>query len=143
VISALKALLSGMSAHGGIDNRSEMTMRARTWVGWGGMMILTLFVTSCATWPRLYLKEATGHATPAEVAERLGPPQTTWDLKTGATLWTYRYGVPQASDWGGITIVGPGVTFGKGSPCMEYVLRFDRQHVLQAWMRQECRADSS
>jgi hypothetical protein len=117
-------------------------MGARTQVRWGGVIVLALFVTSC-TWQRAYLKEAVGHATQGEVAERLGPPQTTWHLTTGETLWTYQYGMSQASEWGGVTIVGPGVTFGRGSPCTEYVLLFDERQILRAWMRQECKPGSS
>jgi hypothetical protein len=116
-------------------------MTARTWVYCGGFILLALFATACGPWQRTYLKEAAGSATQAEVAERLGPPHTRWDLTTGETLWTYQYGVPKASDWGGITIVGPALTFGKGSPCTEYVLLFDRQQILRAWMRQDCQPD--
>lgn len=61
---------------------------------------------------------------------------------TGETLWTYQYGIPKASGWGGVTVVGPALTFGKGSPCTEYVLLFDRQQILRAWMRQDCRPDA-
>ncbi len=111
-------------------------------VRWGGLILLTLFITACAAWQCTYLKEATGSATQAEVAERLGPPQTSWDLMTGETLWIYQYGIPKASDWGGVTIVGPALTSGKGPRCTEYVLLFDRQQILRAWMRQDCRPDA-
>lgn len=116
-------------------------MKALPWVRWGSAMLLALFLTSC-TGQRTYLRGAAGHATQAEVAEHLGPPQATWHLDTGDTLWTYQYGAPRASAWGGITIVGPGLTFGKGSPCSEYVLRFDQDDILHTWRRQECKPDS-
>lgn len=51
-------------------------MSVSAWVRWGGLILLTLFITACAAWQSTYLKEATGSATQAEVAERLGPPQT-------------------------------------------------------------------
>jgi hypothetical protein len=113
-------------------------MKPRTWPQRGSLALLVLVLSACA-WQRSYLQGAVDRATQAEVAERLGPPHAAWTLTTGETLWTYQYGVPRASEWGGVTIVGPGLTFGSGSACTEYVLLFDRQQMLRAWLRQACR----
>ena len=104
-----------------------------------GLALVVLALTSCASWQAQYLKAAANHATLAEVEQHLGRPHSTWTLHTGETLWTYQSGLPSATNTGGITIVGPGWVIGRRSDCTEYVLLFDPQQILRAWMRQPCR----
>jgi hypothetical protein len=109
------------------------------WQPWLGSIFVALALTSCASWQAKYLKEAANHATSEEVENHLGRPHSTWDLRTGETLWTYQSGVPSETDTGGVTIVGPGWVIGRRSDCTEYVLLFDQQKILRAWMRQPCK----
>jgi hypothetical protein len=110
----------------------------RTWKTWVSLVFVTLASISCASWQAEYLKAAANHATMAEVENHLGRPHATWDLQTGEDLWTYESGVLSGTDPGGITIVGPGWVLGKRSACTEYVLLFDQQKILRAWMQQPC-----
>jgi hypothetical protein len=100
-------------------------------------MMLTM--ASCASWQAQYLKGAANHATMDEVEKQLGRPHSTWELTTGEALWTYQSGVPSGTDWGGMTIVGPGWVIGRRSDCTQYVLLFDQQKILRAWMHQPCK----
>jgi hypothetical protein len=111
----------------------------KAWLKWGAAAFLVMTLASCASWQTHFLREATNHATQKEVAERLGAPQNTWPLATGETLWTYEHGFQTATESGGITIVGPDLTIGRSPSCTAYVLLFDQQQVLRAWMRQPCR----
>jgi hypothetical protein len=113
----------------------------RTWQIWVGLIFIVLALASCASWQAAYLKEAANHATMGEVENHLGQPHSTWDLRTGETLWTYQSGVSPGTDSGGVTIVGPGWVIGRRSDCTAYVLLFDQQKVLRAWMRQPCKPD--
>jgi hypothetical protein len=110
----------------------------KVWLRWGGAVCLLVPLASCASWPSGYLRQATNHATPGEVREHLGAPQDTWALATGETLWTYERGFQAGTESGGITIVGPGWTFGGSPGCTAHVLLFDQEKVLRAWMRQPC-----
>lgn len=127
----------GRKSRGGIE-KDEPVRSRRPWVS---LIFVAFALTSCASWQTEYLKEAANHATTAEVENRLGRPHSTWDLQTGETLWTYQSGVPSGTDAGGITIVGPGWAIGRRSDCTAYVLLFDQQKVLRAWMRQPCEPD--
>ena len=102
-------------------------------------MIVVLALTSCASWQTQYLKAAANHAILVEVENHLGRPHSTWELRTGETLWTYQSGLLSETNIGGVTIVGPGWVVGRRSDCTEYVLLFDQQKILRAWMRQPCR----
>jgi hypothetical protein len=106
-----------------------------------GSIVVAVALTSCASWQAQYLRGAANHATVEEVENHLGQPHSTWDLRTGETLWTYQSGVPSGANTGGVTIVGPGWVVGRRSDCTEYVLLFDQQKILRAWMRQPCLPD--
>lgn len=108
---------------------------------WAGLIVVALALASCAPWQAQYLKQAANQGTMEEVEDRLGRPHSTWDLRTGETLWAYQAGVPSGADAGGVTIVGPGWVVGRRSGCTEYVLLFDGQKILRAWMRQPCKSD--
>jgi hypothetical protein len=108
---------------------------------WGGLILVALILTSCASWQARYLKEAANQATMAEVENHLGQPHSTWELGTGETLWTYQAGVPSGTDSSGITIVGPSWVVGRRSDCTAYILLFDPQKILRTWMRQSCEPD--
>jgi hypothetical protein len=118
--------------------RSE---EVRTWQIGASAIFLVLVLTSCASWQAAYLKKATNQATMAEVEHHLGQPHSTWELRTGETLWTYQSGVPSGTDPSGVTIVGPDWVIGRRSDCTEYALLFDQQKVLRAWMQQPCQPD--
>jgi hypothetical protein len=111
----------------------------KAWQKWGSAAFLLMTLVSCASWQTQFLREATNHAMQKEVIERLGAPQDTWTLATGETLWTYEHGFQTGTESGGITIVGPDLTIGRSSSCTAYVLLFDQQQVLRAWMRQPCK----
>jgi hypothetical protein len=115
----------------------------KAWCQWAGAVCLLLTLASCASWHTRYLREATNHATQREVEAHLGSPQDTWALATGETLWTYERGFQAGTEGGGMTIVGPGWTIGRSPGCTAYTLRFDREEVLRAWMRQPCSPDLS
>jgi hypothetical protein len=106
-----------------------------------GPIFVALTLTSCASWQTQYLQGAANHATVEEVENHLGRPHATWKLRTGEALWTYQSGVPSEINTGGVTIVGPGWVIGRRSDCTEYVLLFDQEKILRAWMRQPCRPD--
>ena len=113
----------------------------RTWHRWGGPIVIVLTLSSCASWQAAYLKEAANQATMGEVESHLGRPHSTWDLRTGETLWTYQSAESAGTDAGGVTIIGPGWVIGRRSDCTEYVLLFDQQQILRAWMQQPCKLD--
>jgi hypothetical protein len=115
----------------------------RAWQTWVGLTVAALALTACAAWRAKYLKEAANHAAMDEVEKHLGRPHSTWDLRTGESLWTYQSGVPSGTDSAGITVVGPGWVIGRRSDCTEYVLLFDQQKILRAWVRQPCKAEGS
>jgi hypothetical protein len=96
---------------------------------------------SCASWQAQYLKEATNQATMETVEKHFGPPHASWELRTGESLWTYQSGVPSGTDTSGLTIVGPGWVVGKRVDCTQYVLLFDQQNILRAWMQQPCQPE--
>jgi len=102
---------------------------------------MALALSSCAAWQGQYLNAATNHASPVEVEDHLGRPHSIWELRTGETLWTYQSGLPSETTSSGVTMVGPGWVIGRRSDCTEYVLLFDQQATLRAWMRQPCRPD--
>jgi hypothetical protein len=129
--------MGGRKSRGRIEKDKPVRSR-RPWVS---LIFVAFALTSCASWQTEYLKEAANHATTAEVENRLGRAHSTWDLQTGETLWTYQSGVPSGTDTGGITVVGPGWVIGRRSDCTAYVLLFDQQKVLRAWMRQPCKPD--
>jgi hypothetical protein len=84
------------------------------------------------------VSEAANHATTEAVEKHLGRPHATWELRTGESLWTYQSGAPSATDTGGLTIVGPDWVLGRRSNCTQFVLLFDQQKILRAWMQQPC-----
>jgi hypothetical protein len=104
----------------------------------GILMATALAMASCASWHAQYLKGAVNHATMEAVEKHLGLPHATWELHTGESLWTYQSGVPSGTDAGGLTIVGPDWVLGRRSNCSQYVLLFDQQKILRAWMQQPC-----
>lgn len=110
----------------------------RTWKTWVSVVFVTFAGISCASWQAKYLKAAANHAAMADVENHLGRPQATWDLQTGEALWTYQSGVPSETGPSGITIIGPGWVLGKRSACTEYVLLFNQQKILRAWMPHPC-----
>ena len=101
----------------------------------GGLFLLTL---ACAppVWRVQYLSEQVNVATENQVRAKFGSPLATQRLGNGDTVWTYqvgknaRYGDPATYAEGGVLI-------GSGE-CVAYVLTFDAQRVLRAWLRQEC-----
>ncbi|MGH8070864.1 MAG: hypothetical protein ACRERE_37660 [Candidatus Entotheonellia bacterium] len=111
----------------------------RPWQTGTSLVFVALALAACASWQAKYLKEVANQATMQEVENHLGRPHSTWDLHTGETLWTYQSGVPSGGDTGGVTIVGPGWVVGRRSDCTEYVLLFDQQKILRAWMGQPCK----
>jgi hypothetical protein len=113
----------------------------RPWRGRGGLILVALTLTSCASMEARYLQEATNQATMAEVENHLGQAHSTWDLRTSETLWMYQSGVPSGTDSSGITIVGPDWVVGRRSDCTAYIMLFDQQKILRAWMRQSCEPD--
>jgi hypothetical protein len=85
----------------------------------GGIILIMLILTSCASWPDTYLKTATHHSTQDEVAKYLGPPHLTRELSTGESVWSY-----------GFTNTAGGIG------CTAYVLTFDREKILRDWQWQ-------
>jgi hypothetical protein len=116
---------------------------ARPWQTYSGLICMALVLTSCVSWQAQYLKVAAHHASQVEVENHLGRPHSIWELHTGETLWTYRSGLPSGPNTSGITVVGLGWVVGRRSDCSEYVLLFDQQQILRAWLQQPCRADRS
>ncbi|HSF31961.1 MAG TPA: hypothetical protein VLK82_15965 [Candidatus Tectomicrobia bacterium] len=109
-----------------------------SWRPWVGLVVVALALPSCASWQAKYLKTAANHGTMADVENHLGRPHASWDLQTGETLWTYQSGVPSGTAADGIAIVGPGWVIGRRVDCTQYVLLFDQQKVLRAWMQRPC-----
>jgi len=120
---------------------SHREKSVRPWQTCLGSFFVALALTSCASWQAQYLKAAANHATPVEVENHLGRPHSTWELRTGETLWTYQSGLSSETNTAGVTIVGPGWVIGRRSDCTEDVLLFDQQNILRAWMRQPCKLD--
>ena len=118
---------------------SHREKSVRAWQTCLGSIFVALALTSCASWQAQYLKAAANHATLVEVENHLGQPHSTWELRTGESLWTYQSGLLSGTNTGGVTIVGPGWVVGRRSDCTEYVLLFDQQKILRAWMRQPCK----
>jgi hypothetical protein len=110
---------------------------SRRWV-LGILMAMGLAMASCASWHAQYLKGAVNHATMEAVEKHLGQPHATWELHTGESLWTYQSGAPSGTDAGGLAIVGPDWVLGRRTNCSQYVLLFDQQKILRAWMQQPC-----
>jgi hypothetical protein len=85
------------------------------------MMGCTLFMAKETT----YLRSAQDRATQEEVQTRLGTPRLTASTTAGESLWVYE-----------VYEIAPGgqdTWSTRGSWCDEYVLTFDRQHVLRQW----------
>ena len=112
---------------------------SRRWV-LGILTAMALAMASCASWHAQYLKGAVDHATTEAVEKHLGRPHATWELHTGESLWTYQSGAPSGTDAGGLTIVGPDWVLGRRTNCSQYVLLFDQQKILRAWMQQPCQS---
>ena len=110
----------------------------RTLAMFGGLALIALALTSCATGQATYLEEATNRATQHEAAKRLGLPQLAWDLTTGETLWRYQSGFPSGAVASSISVAGPGWVIAGSSQCTEYVLLFDQEQVLRAWRERRC-----
>jgi hypothetical protein len=119
--------------------------RLVTWSCWG---LVVLILTSCASPQTRVLRAAVNHETQAVVAQHLGQPNEVWPLADGETLWSYRTDQSIWSYWhtgfgngsaAGLTVEGPGLTVLPGARCTEYVLRFDREQIVRAWIRQPCR----
>jgi len=111
----------------------------RPWQTGASLAFVAFALASCAPWQAKYLKKVANQATIQEVENHLGRPHSIWDLHTGETLWTYQSGVPSAGGTRGVTIVGPGWVVGRRSDCTEYVLLFDQQQILRAWMGRPCK----
>ncbi len=90
----------------------------KTRAAWGGLALILLMVTSCATRQERYLDRSVNQASQDAVAKEFGPPTQSQELTTGETVWGYRSN--------------------QGSRCKEYILTFDRQKVLRAWKEQKC-----
>jgi hypothetical protein len=116
---------------------SKESTLSRRWM-LGILMAMTLAMASCASWHAQYLKGAVDHAMMEAVEKHLGRPHATWELYTGESLWTYQSGVSSGTDAGGLTIVGPDWVLGRRTNCSQYVLLFDQQKILRAWMQQPC-----
>jgi hypothetical protein len=139
----MPGLLGEQRAAGSARERDKGTrQRAKSvsrWQNCAALVGVVLGLVSCTSWPATYLRQATRQASMAEVAHHLGPPQDTWNLHGGETLWTYRSGVPLRTEGAaGIRIVGPDWLIGRLSDCDAYVLLFDQHDLLQAWRRQAC-----
>jgi hypothetical protein len=111
------------------------------WWMLGISIAMALTMAACASWHTQYLKGAVNHATMEDVEKHLGRPHSTWELHTGESLWTYQSGVPSGTEAGGLTIVGPDWALGRRSNCSQYVLLFDQQKILRAWMQQPCQTE--
>ncbi len=71
----------------------------------------------------LYLRSAQGHASQADVKQRLGAPLVTTSGQAGESVWVYQVREEEpASRW-----------TSTGLWCDEYVLTFDPQAVLREW----------
>jgi hypothetical protein len=115
-------------------------------LGYWGVLLLVL--TSCASPQTRYLRQAVNHEPESVVVQHLGPPTAVWLLDDGETLWSYRADQCIWAYWhngfgdgrtAGLTVEGPQLTVLPGARCTEYLLRFDREHILLAWSRQPCR----
>jgi len=134
---ALQPLEAGTSGVRGGRTLSQARAVSRRWT-LGTLLAMAWAMASCASWHAQYLKGAVNHATMEAVEKHLGRPHATWELHTGESLWTYQSGVPSGADAGGLTIVGPDWVLGRRSNCSQYVLLFDQQKILRAWMQQPC-----
>jgi outer membrane protein assembly factor BamE (lipoprotein component of BamABCDE complex) len=74
-----------------------------------------------------FLCTAKDHATQADVKHRLGEPMATTPGPEGQTVWIYQLRTPQA---------GSRIN-AAGTWCEEYVLTFDREHVLRSWTQKK------
>lgn len=91
--------------------------------------LIALALLSCTPWREAYLREAVNRATQDDVTKRLGPPHSTRELTTGATVWTYQYRYATLSRGGHIS---------GHSYCKEYILTFEREGSLREWRVQDC-----
>lgn len=90
-------------------------------------IILGLVLLSCGgPWRAEYLREARGHATQKDIAQRLGQPNQTRVLQDGTSEWRYECHVA--------CYVGQ-----PDKPiCVEYLLVFDQQEILRKWVQMRC-----
>jgi len=91
--------------------------------------LLSLLV-ACTPWRTEYLQESLNVATEDQVTQRLGPPLSERRLKSGGTVWVYRYT--------GSSVSGSDGNVSGSSWCREYILTFDPGEVLRDWIRQKC-----
>ena len=84
---------------------------------------IVFLLVSCAPWPAKYLKGGAHLLTQDDVTKELGPPHLVRKLDAGGSVWLYQY--LSASAFG-------------SSECTQYILIFDREHVLKESKRQSC-----
>jgi len=85
----------------------------------GGIFLIMLILTACASWPDSYLKTAVNQSTEDMVAKYLGPPHLTRELSSGEAVWLYGFSNTIGS-------IG----------CTAYILTFDREKILRSWQWQ-------
>jgi hypothetical protein len=119
----------------------------RRLIAWGCWGVLALWLTSCASSQTRVLRVTVNHEPQSVVAQHLGAPTAVWSLADGETLWSYWTDQPIWAYWhtgfgdgstAGLMVEGPGLMLWPGGRCTEYVLRFDREQILRAWIRQPC-----
>jgi hypothetical protein len=92
------------------------------------VMAAAVFLAACSLLlpeQTRYLRQAQDHATAQEVQAHLGRPKLVTATAAGDPVWVYQIHEVEAgsqNSWSSF-----------GSWCDEYVLTFDRQHVLRAW----------
>jgi hypothetical protein len=93
------------------------------------VFILIVSIIGCTPWRAKYLAEVLGKASQDEIAQKLGAPNATYQLKSGGQVWSYDhcYGTVSGSD---------GQVSGR-TRCDKYVLTFDEAGILRNWVRQK------
>src|SRR5262245_11225569 len=101
------------------------------------LLFASSFLAACASehaWRSEYLASGIGTYTQTDVAERFGPPHTTFRAEDGSEVWRYRY-FKVSGD--GSTYQGTG-SQGMRSRCTEFIVTFSAQHILESWSTQKC-----
>lgn len=121
-----------------------------------GLLVCLLLITACnRPWRDKYFDKGLHKLTQEEVRERLGPPHTSRTLLLGEeSVWTYRFAMTEdeMDPWGGMgktaaragasaaSIVGQGADTSKYPTlrCQKYILKFDKDKLLEEWKRETC-----
>jgi len=89
------------------------------------VLVLSAWLTGCATLPDDYFKQNVGKATQAEVTARLGSPDHRYAMENGESKWVYIIHVSTATY----------LTYANtdAEVCYNYDLIFDDKQVLKTW----------